>query len=175
MEFIRLKSTQDNYFDKAWKLYNSSFPADEQRTENQQVNIIGHSSYHFEIIHENQQFLGFILWWKFENLCFIDHFATSPNFRNKGLGTRVLNAFKEKHKNQLILLEVEHPNTPINQRRIGFYERLDFQLNPHFYQMPSYLPGGEPVDLLLMSYPRELTEKELKDFIEEHQPMMFEH
>lgn len=174
MKFLKVRSLSDPYFEEAWDLYTSAFPEDEQRSKTQQEYLLTHPLYHFNLILEKEKFLGFILWWEFEGLCFVDHFATSPQFRNQGLGTRILNTFKAQKDKGIVLLEVEHPTTEINKRRIDFYRRMDFQLNPHHYQMPSYTEGGDPVDLLLMSYPRIITQQELDYFIGECHPIIFE-
>ncbi|HLV41896.1 MAG TPA: GNAT family N-acetyltransferase [Brumimicrobium sp.] len=158
-----IHSTRDKYFNEAWDLYIKAFHIDERREIESQNQIMKSEYYHFEVITLNQQLIGFIAWWELDQLIFIEHFATLDQHRGKGYGKLILNEFIEQFKG-LIILEVEFPNTSINQRRIGFYERLGFELNTHQYQQLSLRKGGPKVDLLVMSYPTKIEESELKKF-----------
>jgi hypothetical protein len=55
------------------------------------------------------------------------------------------------------VLEVEPPEDEIKKRRIAFYERCGFHLSKEEYYQPPYQEGGEPVRLMLMSYPEPIT------------------
>lgn len=59
-----------------------------------------------------------------------------------------------------IVLEVEPPDTDMAQRRISFYERLGFHLNPFEYMQPPLQKGQPELSLKIMSYPQTLTDAE---------------
>jgi GNAT superfamily N-acetyltransferase len=68
---------------------------------------------------------------EFPNFIFIDYFLVNPNTRGKGVGSKVLNAFKRRGKT--IILEVEPPDTEGEdaERRIRFYEKNGFRKAEH--------------------------------------------
>lgn len=164
MKRILINSTKDNYFQEAWELYLTAFPIDERRELAVQKNIFEHEDFYFEVIVNEGQFIGFITWWKFDGLRYIEHFATCDSQRGKGYGKTILEQFISE-SNELAILEVELPNSEIDQRRIGFYERLDFKLNTHKYQQLPYRVNGGRVDLLIMSYPTSIDEVTLAKFV----------
>jgi len=172
MKQIRLKNISDNYFHKAWELYEDAFPLEERRLLDAQVRVMKKPNYHFEIIIDKKQLIGFLLWWDFETHRYIDHFATSTHQRNKGFGKLILEGFMANN-NKPILLEVELPNSTINQRRIKFYERIGFKLNQHYYEVPPINEDQLPLQLLLMSYPNLLSTKDVEQFIKRCHPIIF--
>lgn len=160
---ILVNSSKDKYFREAWELYSSAFPIDERRELKVQEQILGHEDFNFEIILDENGFVGFLTWWKFKNLIYIEHFATLGIYRGKGYGKKILQGFLSE-RSESIILEVELPHTEIDKRRIGFYERLDFKLNLHKYQQLPYRKNGAKVDLLIMSYPSSIDEVTVSNF-----------
>ncbi|WP_394746758.1 GNAT family N-acetyltransferase [Spongiimicrobium salis] len=172
MKRIRVKRTSDTHFQKAWELYEEAFPLEERRLLDDQSAILKEDSYHFDVLLLKNEFVGFILWWDFKRLRFIDHFATAVQQRNKGLGKMILNSFMNA-SNKPILLEVELPMSPINQRRIQFYERTGFQYNQHKYHIPAPQPHQSPMPLALMSYPDPIASEDVDLFVKEYHPILF--
>ena len=171
MKRIRLTTTQNPYFDSAWSLYQQAFPEAERRLLETQAMVMNHERFHCDVIILDSKVVGILFWWNFDQLRFVEHLATSPAQRGKGLGAQILNQFLAE-SDILVILEVEKPEEELQQRRINFYQRLRFQLNTHFHQQPPYQPGGEPLELLLMSYPSSLTEEAVRFFHKECQPII---
>ncbi len=167
MQSLRLTHSTHKFFDNAWALYEHSFPKDERRPIESQAKIMGHKNYHFEIFIKNREFLGLLFWWGFDELRYLEHFATMPVLRGKGVGKKVLDDFMNMDARP-ILLEVEMPEDEISRRRIGFYERLGFILHPDIYNPPSFHPDDPPPDMNLMSYPDPISEADVRGFVEEH-------
>lgn len=163
MKHSIIQSINHPFFKDAWELYLNAFPKNERRELVVQEQIMNHIDYNFEMITLNDEFIGFIAWWKFSNLYYIEHFATHEKFRGQGLGHKVLHQFITS-VNKLIILEVEHPNASIDKRRIQFYERLNFQVNPYKYQQLPLRKDGLKVDLLIMSYPTNISSLTLNQF-----------
>jgi ribosomal protein S18 acetylase RimI-like enzyme len=134
---------------------------------------MGNPLYHFELVTDGDSFVGFILWWGFDDVRYVEHLATSPRLRGEGRGRRVLDKFISG-KDIPILLEVEHPVDEISRRRISFYERAGFVLNEYPYTHPPYKNGGEDVPLMLMSRPDAITENDLARFREKRHPVIYE-
>ncbi|WP_299578182.1 GNAT family N-acetyltransferase [uncultured Sunxiuqinia sp.] len=171
MRRFRLYNDTDQRLADAWNLYEQSFPSEERRSWHLQQEIMKHESYHFDLILVDEAFVGILLWWEFETIRYIEHFAISSTQRNSGLGKRCLEAFlAESH--QQVLLEVEKPEDSLKQRRIGFYERIGFYLNNYDYAQPPYQEGGPFVELLLMSYPAALSEADFQVFLTECHPII---
>lgn len=140
-------------FEVFWQIYDESFPADEKRSIEQQMEIMKCSNYSVYPIVEDQLQVGFIAYWEFDAFLFIEHFALAPIARSKGRGSEFLGAFL-KQMDKPIVLEVEPPSEEIQFRRITFYERLGFTLSPYTHIQKAYVKGRNGVELQLMAYPQ---------------------
>ncbi|HZH87080.1 MAG TPA: GNAT family N-acetyltransferase [Brumimicrobium sp.] len=163
MKRLLIDSPQNKLFQEAWELYLNAFPIDERRELDFQAKIMNQREYHFELIYLENVFVGFIAWWQFNQLRFVEHFATLEKHRGKGYGKLILQNFLSE-SNEQIILEVEHPNTDLDLRRIGFYQRIGFKLNPFEYQQLPLRKNGKKVDLQIMSYPELIEESTLNKF-----------
>lgn len=173
MEYTDIKNTDHPLFSQAWRLYKKSFPTEERRQLHTQKKTMNNPLYHFELVTDKSLFIGFVLWWRFDNLIYIEHLATCNHIRGKGYGRRIIERFVSE-SNIPVLLEVEHPANSINIRRIGFYQRAGFVLNSQNYKHPPYKKGGEYVPLMLMTYPGAITENMLNYFLKECHPFIHE-
>jgi Acetyltransferases len=163
-----VKNTEHPLFSKAWNLYKKSFPPEERRQLRTQRKIMNNPLYHFEIIiADNDEFIGFILWWNFENIRYVEHLATLPRLRGKGYGQHILKRFTSRPETP-ILLEVEHPYTDINKRRICFYQRLGFVVNEYEYKQPPHKKSGNYVPLILMTYPNVISKENIELFCQQY-------
>lgn len=140
-----------SYKDQAVELYQSAFPEEERRPTKQWLQLNEENPY-FQILlieHEGK-FAGIFAYWDFSDFIYVEHFATSPLLRGKGLGRDVMESFVKRHDGVPIILEVELPKTSIALRRIGFYERQGFTIINKPYTQPPY-PGqtvGLPLHIM---------------------------
>ena len=104
----RITDTRHPLFSRAWELYESAFPADERRTLHPQSKVMEHAAYHFEVVTDNDSFVGLLLWWHFDDVHYVEHLATLPELRGKGYGKRVLETFVAE-SDIPVWLEVESP------------------------------------------------------------------
>ena len=172
LETIRIRHTNQTHFQPAWALYENTFPEEERRELDLQKEIMKNPYYHFDIVRIDGVLVGFILWWQFEGMRYIEHLATKPEYRGKGYGKNIIEHFSSECED-FIILEVEMPSNTINKRRIVFYERLKFKLNAHFYEQLPMQKNGVSVQLKLMSYPDELSDAKLLAFKENFRNMCF--
>ncbi len=138
----------------AMQLYEEAFPVSERRTATEWLKQTERSSlFQPYIIKYAGNFAGIITIWKFEDFVYIEHFATMPHLRGKGLGKRVLAQMRGKFPQLPFCLEAEHPEDKMAQRRIGFYERQGFAVaeTPEPYIQPPYEKDGEWLPLCLMT------------------------
>ena len=63
MRFERITEAEYPYFKEAMELYEISFPRHEQRELASQSEILGNPEYHFDIVFDEDVFVGEILYW----------------------------------------------------------------------------------------------------------------
>lgn len=168
----RLSTKAHPYFETAWQLYEQSFPLKERRSHKKQIELLRCENYHFETIIYKNSFIGFVLWWKFDDLSFIEHFAISPNQQGKGFGSAIIESIKLQISN-LLLLEVEFPTDTTAIRRVKFYESMGFKLNKQHYQQPPLHEEGQSVPLYLMSYPTGISDTSVVEFVTKYHPIIY--
>ena len=139
-------------FDKVYQLMETSFPKDEYRPYAEQKALLEKSNYtiYGMLCSDTQDVQGFIAVWDFEDIAFVEHFAVNPNYRNGGLGSKILGELSALLEKQ-ICLEVELPDTEMAGRRIGFYQRNGFVLNDYEYMQPAISAGRTPIPLRIMT------------------------
>lgn len=145
-----LTNLNKNDFIKIYDIMKESFPYDEIRSFEAQEKLLEHKNYKILTLEENNDLLGFLAIWYFADFIFLEHFAISPNHRNKGLGNKILQEL-QNYSSKKIILEVEHPTTDISIKRIDFYKRCGFNLFDFDYIMPAYSKNHKDVPLMIMS------------------------
>jgi GNAT superfamily N-acetyltransferase len=79
----------------------------------------------------------------FKTFIFIDYLLVNPTIRSRGIGSKLLHAFKKRNK--VIILEVEQPDEDDQDtlNRISFYEKNGFKKAEHISYTRS-VEDGEP-------------------------------
>lgn len=90
MRLERVTDSSHPMYNEALRLYQISFPYHEQREELSQKRILGDSEYCFDLVYDEDRFVGLILYWENEEFIYIEHFCICPKMRNKRYGERVL-------------------------------------------------------------------------------------
>ena len=163
-------------FDRVFSIMERSFPKDEYRTYEEQKQLLQEERYsiyvaHHEAEQNHDKIDAFLAVWQFEDFTFLEHFATEPDVRGKGLGSLILQEAVQLFSNR-ICLEVEPPQTDPNisnaistnaistnaistndtsNRRIAFYERNNFFLNEYPYMQPPITKGRNALPLVIMT------------------------
>ena len=109
MKFVRINNINDEMFAPAMELYGMSFPYNEQREPDSQAKIMSDPEYHFELIYENESFVGTVLSWENADFIYIEHFCMLPDVRGRGCGARALELLRARGKT--IILEIDPPWT----------------------------------------------------------------
>ncbi|GHU86094.1 N-acetyltransferase [Bacteroidia bacterium] len=132
-------------------LYETAFPLDERRDfEVLQKLFSEENDMHIQIEHLNNDLLGFIIYWTFEQFIYVEHFAISEIFRGSGHGTKMFNVFLKKAQFPVVL-EVELPKNNVTEKRIQFYERLGM-IQLHIpYTQPPYSVDKNMIEMRIMS------------------------
>ncbi|SOD82024.1 GNAT family N-acetyltransferase [Spirosoma fluviale] len=132
--------------------YESSFPADERRQFDELLQLLPCPDMHLCALTDEERLVGFLIYWQWPGVVFLEHFAIDPNLRGNQLGQRAL-AHLQELDSPRYLLEVELPTDELSRRRIQFYERQGFSVNPFPYAQPPYQRGNPPIPMHLMSSP----------------------
>lgn len=139
-------------FDRIFEIMEESFPEDEYRPYEEQKALLQDPIYKIYGMKETEkeQIQAFAAVWELENYTFIEHLAVASHSRNAGLGAGMLRELQKTSPRRLCL-EVELPETELAARRIAFYERNHFTLNPYPYLQPAISRGRKPVPLRIMT------------------------
>lgn len=145
--------------DAAERLYLSAFPEEERRDVGEWLRLSAENPlFHLCELTAGGAFAGIFTYWAFPlsqekgetDFFYIEHFATLPELRGRGLGAAALKAFASVSQGRPTVLEVEPPQTETARRRVGFYRRAGYELLEIPYTQPPYRTGGERVPLRLM-------------------------
>lgn len=154
-----MHTAEKEAFSLVFPLMEQAFPQTEHRTERGQRALLEHSAYSYRILRDEAGgFLGFLAVWDLGEFRFLEHFAVNEAARGKGIGGKALKLWMEESDTPVVL-EVEPPETPTAQRRIGFYQRTGLFLNDFAYMQPSMQIGQPPIPLKIMSWPSPITQE----------------
>lgn len=132
-------------------IYIDSFPADERRNVTDLAQIQQNkANCTFNLIVYDGVEIGLLVSWEFDEFCYLEHFAISKAYRNRGYGKKVLNLWLSNLRKPVVL-EVEPPTNEESQQRIRFYEQLGLKLWNVDYIQPPYSADKQSVKLELMS------------------------
>ncbi len=162
MEFIRINSKEDKYFDDAMKIYEASFPIFEQRTLKNQIEALENEMYYSSIICENGKLIGIIFYWKYGKYTYIEHLSISPSLRGKNYGSKILRDFCKDNKDTI--LEIDNPIDEMSIKRLKFYSKIGFKLQDFEHIHPPYRQEYDGHYLKVLSFNRDLSKEEYEEF-----------
>lgn len=151
-------------FDEVFFIMKKSFPQEEMRDYEGQKALLNRDDYFIKTYVHEGKVAGFCAYYKFDNFIYIEHLACDPQVRGLGIGTKLVQEIMNDDDNRVVILEVEPPVDELTKRRVRFYEKLGFNLNPHYHFQPSLNEGMEGLELKIMSSNVELSENEQNDF-----------
>ena len=147
-------SVKNIIIDNIHCLYESAFPRDERRDFEDFMSLLAAPESRFSVFafFEDDVFAGFASCWRWEEFCYLEHFAVEERMRNGGRGARYLSELVRRMSLPMII-EVEPPEDDLSRRRIGFYERNGFRLAEGIdYVQPPYSPDRNSMRLMLMTH-----------------------
>ncbi len=101
---------------------------------------------------EEDQLLGVITVWEFDEYSYVEHFAIKKEYRGKGIGSMMISEVKQI-SDKPIVLEVEEIVDKITLNRVHFYEKQGFKLSSYHFIQPPLRENVKDVPLIYMSYP----------------------
>lgn len=133
------------------RLYFSAFPLEERRPLSSIKQKFLRGQLQLDVYTKNNKIIAGISTYRLHGICYIEHFVVADAYRGKGLGSDILRQIILKNQKEDIILEVEPPKYgPAAEKRIKFYQRLGFTLEPEEYVQPPYRLGEEELSLHLM-------------------------
>ena len=152
-------------FDCAYGIMAPSFPEDELRPYGEQRALLSDSAYRLYGLREEGRLVSVLAVREYGALVYLEHFATDPALRGRGIGGRLLDEFLASSSGT-VFLEAEPPSDGLTLRRIAFYERHGFVLNPYPYVQPPISEGRSPVPLRIMTYGRPIGDEDYREIRE---------
>lgn len=130
-------------------LYEKSFPIEERRDFSLVLDIYKTDLLSLNLIYDNEIMVGILNYWDFNDFLYIEHLAVSEQYRNRKIASKVLEQLNTQNK--LIVLEVELPRDELSKRRIDFYQRNAYSIQPFTYFQPPYRKGEERIKMHIMA------------------------
>lgn len=154
-------------FDEAYQLFEESFVLAELRPYQQMKSLFEKGLFHIYGEYQDEQLMGALIVWELETCVYLENFAVSAKARGQGLGTRFIHHFRDLYHDRFLFMEVEEPFDEISKRRIHFYEKNDYILNPFHYIQPPFRKDDPQVKLTFMTYPEIMNEEQYQDIKDE--------
>lgn len=148
---MKLLAINEEDFPLIYEEMSKAFISDEIRSFDDTYILLELEAFNIYHIVDNDKRVGFISLWDLGSCFYVEHFVVYEKYRNQGYGGKAIDAVTNTLKN--VILEADLPNTSIAKRRLGFYKRHGFVVNPIDYIQPSYGKGKKPVQMHLLSYP----------------------
>lgn len=150
------------HFDDVYHLFQDSFIPAELRPYKQMKELFEKNFFTIYAQYEKDKLLGTMIVWELKNCIYLENFAVNSQIRGRGLGSQFLKEFCRLYKDNFLFLEVEEPHDEVSKKRIQFYEKWGFVLNPYHYLQPTFRGHDQPVTLTMMTYPDSMTEEQYK-------------
>jgi GNAT superfamily N-acetyltransferase len=133
-----------HYYEKL----NDYFPEHEMKDPRQLKALLESSPYY----HKEETADYLVLYAEFPTFIFIDYFLVTAKTRGKGIGSKVLDQFKQKGK--MILLEAEpvNANDEDTQKRMRFYLKNGFMKADHI-RYTREDESGETFEMKILYWP----------------------
>lgn len=143
-------------FTAGWQILEASIPSDERRSLEQQQALLDPRYEFLTFILSDGGVCAVVGVWHFEQFTFIEHIAVSSEYRNLGIGARIISDLCQRSL-MPVVLESDLPGTDSDaDRRIKWYRRLNFVVNDFDYVQPPYSPEKGSVQMKLLSFPEAL-------------------
>lgn len=163
MEFLQIKQSDTDNWNKVWDLYESSFPVAERRKIEDHIRACANPHFYPLSAWEGNELLGLLFYWEWDSYRYLEYLAVSASMRGQGFGSQLLRYLKDSE--HTIILEIDPLINELSVRRLQFYERAGFTLTPYRFVHLPYRLDGQPQELLILSYPKMITKEQHADFL----------
>ena len=163
MEFLKIDKLDITRWNKVWQLYEESFPTAETRKEKDHLRAFADERFFPLSAWEGNELVGLLFYWEWDSYRYLEHIAVNPELRGSGYGSQMLRYLCDAEKT--IILEIDPLTNELSVRRLQLYERTGFTLTPYRFVHLPYRLHVEPIELLILSYPKMITREQYRDFL----------
>ena len=163
MEFLKIDKLDTTRWNKVWQLYENSFPTAEKRKEEDQLRAFADERFFPLSAWNGSELVGLLFYWEWDNYRYLEHIAVNSHLRGNGYGSQMLRHLRDSEKT--IILEIDPLTNELSVRRLQLYERAGFTLTPYRFVHLPYRLHVEPIELLILSYPKMITKAQHSDFL----------
>ena len=151
MILLKEITTPSVFYEDAEHLLVEAFPVEERRPLAQQRDFTDHNRlFQAQVIICNFDFAGILNTWYLGKVTYVEHLAIKKELRGLGLASEALTKLKLRGKP--IILEVEPATDETTKKRISFYEKNGFKMEPIIYEQPAYSSELPTVPMRIMTY-----------------------
>lgn len=151
IRLTRITRADDPLLERLVPLYIESFPEAERRDIRQLEQLLTEApEMYWNAIFDGDELCGLASYWDLGDFYYMEHLAVFPAMRNRKIGQRVLDYWREQLP-KLRILEVEPAEEEMARRRIGFYERNGYKVVYKDYIQPSYRADEPACSLWIMA------------------------
>lgn len=163
MKFKAIKHLNSEQWQKAWSLYENSFPEAERRKLEDHKRATENKLFHPLSVWDDNQFIGIVFYWEWSNYRYVEYLAVSPDLHGHGYGSKIIKKIRDSQ--HTVILEIDPLINELSVRRLQFYEQAGFTLTPYRFIHLPYRINGKPQELLILSYPKMISKEQHKEFI----------
>ena len=163
MEFLQIKETDTQRWNKVWELYEESFPIAERRKIADHIRACSDSQFYPISAWEGSELIGLLFYWEWDSYRYLEYLAVNPELRGSGFGSQLLRYLRDS--DHTIILEIDPLINELSVRRLQFYERAGFTLTPYRFVHLPYRLESQSQELLILSYPKMITKEQHNDFL----------
>ncbi len=165
-DFATLPAAGDaRMFNEIFDIYTAAIPPSEQKNRTELMRMSRQANYVFHVAKGDNGVLAFgiVYGTKAQDISLLEYFATSPAFRNRGIGGCLLDHIFSAHARHPVLIEVEAPPLipsadNLEARRIAFYRRHGARVVDGFrYILPLKTNGTPPPMTIMIGAAEDLT------------------
>lgn len=150
MNFKQIQSQANPNFSEVLNAYQKAFPPNERRSEEQLKSLLGQNDVKILIIEIDEENIGYIIVWECLDFLFLEHFEIYPKFRNRRLGSQVLEKLSQDYRHLILESEPATLDETAN-KRMQFYLRNGFKIIDKNYIQPAYDSSKQSLNLWLLS------------------------
>lgn len=163
MELLRIKPSDESRWKQVWRLYEESFPVAERRKMEDHLRACEDPQFFPLSAWEGGELIGILFYWEWDSYRYLEYLAVNPELRGHGYGSQLLRYLRDTE--HTIILEIDPLSNELSVRRLQFYERAGFTLTPYRFVHLPYRKEAQPVELLILSYPKMITKAQHADFL----------
>ncbi len=142
--------------------FQQTFPIDEQRSKHDFLALNQKENCVLLAIYFGDNLIGYFVIWQLSSFWFLEYFEIFLEHRAKQYGNQAMKLLLENYPN--MVLEIEPDVTPIQKKRLLFYQKLGFSVLSKDYLQPSYSNEKKELPLYLLVH---LHQQETKSIISE--------